>query len=242
MVKRDTSLSRLESVLANVGLFKGLTDQRRRELAEICSVVSIAKGEELFYEGQQADRVFVLLKGDIQLSKFSHEGKESVMCTIWPGDLFAEVILFERNQYPVTATALSGCEVCGIPKLAFLKLLDDGDFRREFIGGIMQKLRYLTQRMQAVTAFSVEHRFYWYLSQQFGCRTDYTITMSKKAMAAAIEATPETFSRLIAKQRKAGRIVWRGTKLSINPAVWKELVELGIGSGQPLPPGTPPRH
>jgi CRP-like cAMP-binding protein len=233
MVKRDTSLTRLEPVLAGIGLFKGLSDQRRRELAEICGVVSIAKGEELFFEGQQADRLFILLKGDLQLSKFSHEGKESVMCTIWPGDLFAEVVLFERNTYPVTATALNACDICGIPRAAFMRLLDDAGFRQEFITGLMQKLRYLTQRLHAVTALNVEHRFFWYLTQQFGCKPEYSITMSKKALAAAIEATPETFSRLTAKLRKAGKITWRGTKLTVAPQVWKELSEMGIGSGAP---------
>lgn len=233
MVKRDTSLTRLESVLGSVALFKGLSTQRRRELAEICRIISISKGEELFNEGQQADSLFVLIKGDIQLSKFSHDGKESVMCTIWPGDSFCEVVLFEKTTYPVTCTALTPSEICGIPRTAFLKLLDDTVFRNEFMSVLMQRLRYLTQRIHAVTALSVENRFFWFLSQQFGCKTEYTITMSKKAFAAAIEATPETFSRLTARLRKEGRIAWRGAKLNISAQVWKELSELGIGNGLP---------
>lgn len=235
MVKRDTSLTRLEPILKTVPLFKGLSDQRRRELAEIASVISLEKGEELFNEGQQGDRLFVLLKGDVQLSKFAHDGKESVMCSIWPGDTFCEVVLFERTTYPVTCTAISACDVCGIPRQAFLKLLDDTGFRNDFMSILMQRLRYLTQRIHAVTALSVENRFFWFLAQQFGCKTEYTITMSKKAMAAAIEATPETFSRLTARLKRQGRIMWKGAKLSVPAQVWKEMAELGIGTGIPVP-------
>jgi CRP-like cAMP-binding protein len=80
---------------------------------------------------------------------------------------------------------------------------------------VMKKLRYLTGRLHSATAADVETRFFRFLEERYGPRREYRIDLSKKEIAAAVGSTPETFSRLIARLSRQGRISWRGDNLKI---------------------------
>ena len=96
-------------------------------------------------------------------------------------------------------------------------------FRRDFIGMLMRKQRYLTERILFLTASDVEERFFLFLEQQYGHRERYTIALSKRDFAAAIGTIPETFSRLLLRLREQGRIRWEGRTLTLPAGFWQGL-------------------
>ena len=104
----------------------------------------------------------------------------------------------------------------------FNDLLDNPDFRREFMGFLMKKQRYLTQRILYLTAFDLEERFFRFLQERYGKHYFYEITLSKKDFASAMGTIPETFSRLIQRLGKRGLIEWKGNSLSIVSGFWDD--------------------
>lgn len=48
------------TVLTNVDLFKGLSDQEREELASYMSETSLKRGESLFQEGDSGDQLYLV--------------------------------------------------------------------------------------------------------------------------------------------------------------------------------------
>ena len=56
--------------------------------------------------------------------------------------------LFERDDYPVSAMALVPSEVFMLPTRQFHCLLEQAAFRREFIGNLLAKQRYLAEELQ----------------------------------------------------------------------------------------------
>ena len=204
-----------EEILRGIPLFENISRENLSELADICIPKDVAKKEILFLEGDKGYSIYILLKGSIQLFKTSSDGREIVIKVVKPGEMFAEAILFEENLYPVSSIALTECQVFILPKQQFLCLLENAPFRNEFIGSLMQKLRYLTDQIKYLTNHDVEERLFMFLEKQFGKKEKIVTKLSKKDVAAAIGATPETLSRLLLRLQNEGKMSWEGSKITL---------------------------
>jgi CRP-like cAMP-binding protein len=207
-------------LIRNAKFFSGLSEAACRRLAELSRRRVVEKRDMLFMEGAEGKAVYLLTSGGIQLVKTNLDGRETVIKTVKEGELFAEVILFEKNRYPVTAIAVTAAEVIELPRAGFLKLLDEKDFRNDFMAMLMAKQRYLAERIQQLTAMDVEARFVEFLRDHYGQAGTITPDLSKKDIASAIGATPETFSRLLQKLEKRGDFSWKGKSIKIAPDFW----------------------
>ena len=64
-----------EVVLRRAPLFNGLDDESARTLRRQTSEVKVARGEHLFLEGQDGDRLYVVLDGKIKLTRAAVDGR-----------------------------------------------------------------------------------------------------------------------------------------------------------------------
>lgn len=204
-------------VISESSFFKGLAKEAVEDLAGVCRRQELKKREILFTESSKGDSLFLLAEGCIQLQKTTADGREVVIRTIKKGEVFAEVILFEQDRYPVTAVALIDSLVIAIRKTDILTLLDRPLFRNEFMASLMRKQRYLAERVHYLTSRDVEERFFLFIQQHYGDKEIIELDLSKKDIAAAIGATPETFSRLIKRLSDAGSISWKQKTMRISP-------------------------
>lgn len=204
--------------------FKGLSPEHHRGLAAIGSVKHVKKRDYLFHEGDRGSNMFLLFDGNIQLHKNTEDGREVVIRVIKPGDVFAEVVLFEKERYPVSARAVTQADVLVFPREGIHRLLAEESFRNDFISLLMAKQRYLTERIQELTTKDVEHRFFTFLRSQYGEKETIHTPLSKKDIAAAIGTTPESLSRLILRLHADKIIDWQGKEIRIlsNPLKWLE--------------------
>ena len=141
-------------------------------------------------EGDTGHAMYLMAQGAVQLFKTSPDGKEVVIKLVRPGEIFGEVVLFEKDVFPVSACALTPAQVFLLPKKQFHLLLDDEEFRREFIGMLLSKQRFLADQIFRLSALDVEQRFFHFLSDQFGEREEYLVDVTKRDVAAAIDALP----------------------------------------------------
>jgi len=195
--------------------FKGLSEEHRHELSAIGTVRSVKKRDYLFHEGEAGNSMFLLCDGNIQLHKNTEDGREVVIRVIKPGEVFAEVVLFEKERYPVSARAVTHADVLVFPKQGIHRLLVEESFRNDFIALLMAKQRYLAERIQELTTKDVEHRFFTFLRSQYGEKETIYTPLSKKDIAAAIGTTPESLSRLIQRLSEDGTIDWQGKEIRI---------------------------
>ena len=145
--------------------FNGLSEEACRRLANLSRQRELRRNDILFMEESEGKAVYLLVSGSLQLVKTSLDGHETVIKTVKTGELFAEVILFEKPRYPVTALARTLAEVIEIPRNGFLNLLDELEFRNDFIAMLMAKQRYLAERIQQLTSMDVEKRFIEFLRE-----------------------------------------------------------------------------
>ena len=102
--------------------FKDISPQNKAALASICIAKTLQKRETLFCEGEKGQSMYICASGNIQVYKAGPRGKESVIKIIGPGEIFAEVILFEKDTYPANAIALKKSIVYVILKKQFQAL------------------------------------------------------------------------------------------------------------------------
>ena len=201
-------------LLSGSNFFKDLSPATLKALASIASSRDLKKKDTLFREGESGAAIYLLRRGALQLHKTAPDGNEVVIKIVQPSEVFAEVVLFERERYPVTAVALAPSEVIVFPRAEVHILLNTLSFRNDFIAMLMRKQRYLAERIVQQQAHDVEGRLLWFLNEQFGNQKIVELPFSKKDLAAAIGPTPETLSRLILKLKTRKIMTWKGKTIT----------------------------
>jgi len=209
-------------MLNNIRFFDGISKPGKTALACRCIPIERPKQSVLFREGDFGDAMFFLIRGRIALHKLSQQGAETVIELLKPGDAFAEVILFERRYYPVTAVALTDILALSLQRRDLLSLLREETFRNDFIAMLLGKQRYLVNRMHQLTSRDVEQRLRAFLLEQYGERERISVEINKKQIAAAIGATPETLSRLLQDLGRRKLLTWKRGVIEIAPLFWEE--------------------
>ncbi len=211
----------VQAIIEQSEFFRALPAGGRRAVARICIPKSLRRGEVLFHEGDTGHSMYLMAQGVVQLFRTSTDGKEVVIKLVRPGEIFGEVVLFERDTFPVGACAITPTQVFLLPKRQFDGLLEDEPFRREFIAMLLSKQRYLSEQIFRLSALDVEQRFFHFLRDQYGEREEYRIDLTKRDIAAAIDALPETLSRLLLKLKDEGTIRWEDDTLTVRAGFWK---------------------
>ncbi|TDC51528.1 Crp/Fnr family transcriptional regulator [Jiangella ureilytica] len=69
--------------------------------------VHLSRGETLFREGDEGDRVYVVTEGKIKLGRTAPDGRENLLALLGPGQMFGELSLFDPGPRSATATAVT---------------------------------------------------------------------------------------------------------------------------------------
>jgi CRP-like cAMP-binding protein len=209
-------------ILDQARFFEGIAKTSKESLAKYCLPIERPKQTILFREGDSGEAMFLLARGRISIHKLSPEGSETVIKVLKPGEVFAEVTLFEKKLYPVTAVALTDVLVFKLLRRDLLDLLRQEDFRNDFIAMLLRKQRYLADKIQQLTSQDVAQRLRTFLLEQYGKVLQIQVDINKKQLAAAIGATPETLSRLLQDLNQQQLLTWKQGLIMISPAFWQE--------------------
>jgi CRP/FNR family transcriptional regulator, dissimilatory nitrate respiration regulator len=210
----------LTDTLKKIDLFAGVNRDALAALASSARIKKLEVKESLFNEGMEGIYFYVLLSGSVRVFKTTMDGKESTIKIIYPGEFFAEAVLFGKKSYPATAVATEPSEIVCINRDSFLAMIASSGARDAFISAVFDKLRFLTDQLHYLNSHDVEDRFFMFLIKNFGRQYRYEISLSKKDIASAIGTIPETFSRLILRLTKMGIIAWKKNTLHIKEGFW----------------------
>ena len=112
-----------EVVLKRAPLFDGLDDESARALRRQMSEVKLSRGEHLFLEGQDGDRLYVVLDGKLKLTRAATDGRENLLAVLGPGEMFGERSLFDPRPRTQGASAVTEATVAALAHDALRQLL-----------------------------------------------------------------------------------------------------------------------
>ena len=88
-------------------------------------ILRCRKKQILFSQGDVADAVFYVLRGNVKLAVLSRKGKEAVISILREGEFFGEACLTGQLVRTITATALEDSTVMRIDKDSMIRVLHD---------------------------------------------------------------------------------------------------------------------
>lgn len=115
------------SVLKNLPIFSGLTDDELCRIAPIMKLVSFKNGEVVITEGDEGDSLFIIKSGAVEVFKSEGTGEEISLGLLPEGSYFGEFSLFDDH-----------------PRSASVKAVGDTDFfsisRNDLLGTLAENL------------------------------------------------------------------------------------------------------
>jgi CRP-like cAMP-binding protein len=96
-------------LLKKVGLFEALREQELSTIERICRPGTAAKNTVIFREGDAGDRCYIIMKGEVRISKFIPNIGEEALTVLKPGEYFGEMALID--DYPRSAHAIANTDV-----------------------------------------------------------------------------------------------------------------------------------
>lgn len=122
----------LSNLLATAPLFKPLDRKQRLDLMLRFTAHDVAPGTALIQEGQPGQGLYVLLHGEVDVSKV--DGEEKVLlATLKSGDVFGEISLLNDAPTTATVTAATPTTVLFLAREIFQRLIEAVGEIREYV-------------------------------------------------------------------------------------------------------------
>src|SRR5881275_1411606 len=115
-------------LLKNVAIFKDLDETELAAVAEVCKEEKHESGAYIFREGEHGNRLYLIVSGEVRISRDVPGSGEEALAVLKPGALFGEMAVFDRSERSTHAISNGGTSVLTISRADFDMLLD---FNRE---------------------------------------------------------------------------------------------------------------
>ena len=109
-------------------IFKDLDEEEIKQVAEVCSEEKFMSGEYIFREGEHGNRLYLIVDGEVRISRDVPGIGEEALAILKPGALFGEMAVFDRTERSTHAISNGGTTALTISRPDFEMLLD---FNRE---------------------------------------------------------------------------------------------------------------
>jgi CRP/FNR family cyclic AMP-dependent transcriptional regulator len=121
-------MSAVTELLKNAAIFKDLDDSEIAEVAEKCKEEKFESAAYIFREGEAGNRLYIIVSGEVRISRDVPGSGEEALAILKPGALFGEMSVFDRSERSTHAISNGGCTLLTITRPDFEMLLD---FNRE---------------------------------------------------------------------------------------------------------------
>ena len=99
------------SLLRNIYLFKEFNDDELSSVEKACSTDSLATGDEIFSEKDEASAFYVIKLGSVKISHKNSKGDDMDVATLGTGSHFGEMAFIDSERRSATATAIERTEI-----------------------------------------------------------------------------------------------------------------------------------
>jgi CRP/FNR family cyclic AMP-dependent transcriptional regulator len=221
------------ALLGRVPVFASLSEDDRRELAQVAVPRRWAHGEVVFREGDSGDTCYVIREGAVRVTRDHTDGRTITLAELRRGDIFGELALFGGETRSATVEALE--ETSAVALLA-------GDMRRllvgnphiavEMLGALAARLREANERISRQSFQSVPGRVAGVLLAQVqarrepgGAERDVLVTATQAEIAQLAGTSRESASRFLARLERDGLVTCgRGKVIVHDPPALRNYI------------------
>ncbi|NOC45327.1 MULTISPECIES: Crp/Fnr family transcriptional regulator [unclassified Ruegeria] len=189
-------------------LLRSLPDQHVDTLLRQAIWRQYDRGETIFLQEEEAKAVHVVLAGWVKLFRISPTGAEAVVSVFTRGESFGEAVALRNVPYPVSAEAVSACEVMHIPSPVLLSLMkEDPEIGVSILAATFTHLHALVAQLEQLKAQTGAQRvaeFLLNLCDRESGRCEVELPYDKMLIAGRLGMKPESLSRAFSRLKPVG--------------------------------------
>ena len=193
-------------IIRQAPLFSALDDEAARSLRNSMVALKLNKGQTLFKEGEEGDRLYVVVHGKIKLGRSSSDGRENLLSILGPGEMFGELSLFDPEPRTSTATAVTDARLVSLAHDAVIGLLTSNpQTSLELLRRLAQRLRKSNEVLADLVFADVPGRVakaIMDLGERFGVQKDdgfhVNHDLTQEELAQLVGASRETVNKALA--------------------------------------------
>lgn len=177
-------------------------------------------GEQIVTRGEAATQLYIVLEGELQVSREEVLGQTILLTRMCAGEIFGEVEFLAKIGRTVDVTAKTPATVAALSGAAFEEVRARIPY---FVGRIEQllaeRVARLTQQIADVALLDVPERLMRLLRNSAHTLPDGTLVIdelpAQKELAQMLGATREVINRALRLLRESGEIATHGKRLVI---------------------------
>lgn len=206
--------------LKHVPIFSELPEEVLRRIDAKTMERTYRKGETVFLEGEPGQGLHYVRSGRVKVIKLAEDGREHTIKFLQPGEIFAEVLLFNRQPYPATVVAVEDCSL-GLIRNEDLEalVLENNALALLLIRSLSQRLLYAQQKIKELALQDVPSRtaeLLLRLGRESGaCDAAGHVVLqlpeSRQELASLVGTSRETLSRTLSDFKRRGLIAMKGS-------------------------------
>lgn len=114
-----------ESLLKNIPLFASLDNKALRDLAGTLKKEVRPAHQVIFWMNEKGDQLYIVQKGNVQISYTDDDGKEAILAVLGPGSFFGELSLIDGGPHTATARTVNETTLLTLDRPAFYHFLNE---------------------------------------------------------------------------------------------------------------------
>jgi CRP-like cAMP-binding protein len=143
----EGAMAEINELLKGVAIFQDLDDGDLSRVSEVCRMQDLVSGEYVFKEGEPGNRLYLVVEGEVRISRMIPGSGEEALAILKKGSLFGEMAVFDRSERSTDAISNGGCKLLTITRSDFELLLD---FNRELAYKVLWSCtRLLSSRLRS---------------------------------------------------------------------------------------------
>lgn len=200
--------------LQKVPLFFDLPAEQLHELSNLLLERSYQKGRIIFMEDEPGEALYLLKSGLIKLTKRLEDGREHILHFVNPGEVFAEVVLFEGGNYPATSECQEDC-VVGVLRNTDIErlIIQNPNMAVSMLRIMSRRLRTAQEKVMNLALHDTARRLAFTLlkmSEEHGIKKDQgtliNMNLTNQELANLTGSSRETINRMLNSFKRAGAI------------------------------------
>lgn len=202
--------------LQRIPPFALLSDAALGRLISGSRLIRAERGEILAQAQDVATAVHIVLDGEVRCVLLSPSGNEKLLRLVCAGDLYGEEAALLGRPYMSTIQAQRKTRLLMVPVPAFRRAMDEVPTFAQAITVRLAEAAYeLMAHMQLCIQLNSTQRVAQYLAQlapEDAERWEIHLSSDKQTIAAQLNLTPETFSRVLSRFVREGLIHTEGRR------------------------------
>lgn len=201
-------MSPVKHHLHNIIYFEGITQAEINYVTDHSLLNTFKAGEIIFLEGDRAEGLWIVEQGRVKVYKLNENGNEHILHLLGPGKTFNDIGALDTGSNPANAAALSDTvKVWLVPTDIITSVLSrNPQVALNVIRVLAARVRSLVGQIEDLTLYSVMSRLARFLLKQVDDPSLSGPGVTRTAIAAHLNTTPQTISVALRELETSGAI------------------------------------